>query len=254
MLFSPLSQCSFGTVELDEPAVIFQPDFDSGRESGPATTNLTHPNQPPPFFGIIRGPTAFLQFDQVFVANMTGNTVLFASDLVAVEFPKAVNHLLPVVTFLLGVLAARLAVIQLDHPSWPKVGVCLILISGLWTIVALAIPNLGSILIPVLAFTMGAQNATLPRIEKVPVNTAFITGNLEKLGEAIAGVLRKPADRDDRLKIWAVGSSGLLTLWEQPPARWLRCISDATRFCYLPECSVSVLFSSLRHSFWKSEV
>ena len=53
---------------------------------------------------------------------------------------------------------------------------------------------------------MGAQNATLPRIEKVPVNTAFITGNLEKLGEAIASVLRKPADRNDRLKIWAVGS------------------------------------------------
>jgi hypothetical protein len=167
VLFSPLSQRSFGTVELDEPAVIFQPDFDSGRESWPATTNLTHPNQPPPFFGIIRGPTAFLQFDQVFVANMTGNTVLFASDLVAVEFPKAVNHPLPVVIFLLGVLAARLAVIQLDHPSWPKVGVCLILISGLWTIVALVIPNLGSILVPVLAFTMGAQNATLPRIEKV---------------------------------------------------------------------------------------
>jgi uncharacterized membrane protein YoaK (UPF0700 family) len=149
---------------------------------------------------------AFLQFDQVFVANMTGNTVLFASDLVALQFPKAVNHLLPVITFLLGVLAARLAVIQLDHPSWPKVGVCLILISGLWTIVALVIPNLGSILIPVLAFTMGAQNATLPRIEKVPVNTAFITGNLEKLGETIASVLRKPADRDDRLKISVVGS------------------------------------------------
>jgi len=149
---------------------------------------------------------AFLQFDQVFVANMTGNTVLFASDLVALQFTKAVNHLLPVITFLLGVLAARLAVIRLDHPSWPKVGVCLILISGLWTIVALVFPNLGSILIPVLAFTMGAQNATLPRIEKVPVNTAFITGNLEKLGETIASVLRKPADREDRLKFWAVGS------------------------------------------------
>ena len=148
---------------------------------------------------------AFLQFDQIFVANMTGNTVLFASDLVALQFPKAVNHLLPVITFLLGVLTARLAVIRLDHPSWPKVGVCLILVSGLWTIVALVIPNLGSILIPVLAFSMGAQNANLQRIEKVPVNTAFITGNLEKLGEAIASVLKKAADRDDRLKIWAVG-------------------------------------------------
>ena len=149
---------------------------------------------------------AYLQFDRVFVANMTGNTVLFASDLVAAQFLKALNHLLPIVTFLLGVVTARIAVIRLDQPSWPKMGVCLILISGLWTIAAVLIPNLGSILIPVLAFTMGAQNATLPRVEKVPVNTAFITGNLEKLGEAIASLLRKPTDRDERLKMWVVGS------------------------------------------------
>lgn len=148
---------------------------------------------------------AYLKFDQVFVANMTGNTVLFASDMVALEFPKALNHLLPIVTFIVGVVTARIAVIRFDKPNWPKMGVCLILIAGLWTIVALLIPNLGSILIPVLAFSMGAQNATLPRVEKVPVNTAFITGNLEKLGEAIAGLLRKPADRDEWLKIWAVG-------------------------------------------------
>ncbi|HEX6567284.1 MAG TPA: YoaK family protein [Chthoniobacterales bacterium] len=149
---------------------------------------------------------AYLQFDHVFVANMTGNTVLFAAALIASQFSKAVNHLLPIVTFLLGVVTARIAVIRLDRPSWPKISVCLILISGLWSIVAVLIPNLGSILIPVLAFSMGAQNATLPQVEKVPVNTAFITGNLEKLGEAIARLLGKSANRDDRLKMWAVGS------------------------------------------------
>jgi uncharacterized membrane protein YoaK (UPF0700 family) len=149
---------------------------------------------------------AYLQFNHVFVANMTGNTVLFASDVVAGEFPEAVNHLLPIVTFLLGVVTARIAVIRLDQPSWPQVGVCLIVISALWAIAAVAIPNLGSILIPILAFTMGAQNATLPQVEKIPVNTAFITGNLEKLGEAIAGLLRKPTDRNERLKMWVVGS------------------------------------------------
>jgi uncharacterized membrane protein YoaK (UPF0700 family) len=149
---------------------------------------------------------AYLQFNHVFVANMTGNTVLFASDVVAGEFPEAVNHLLPIVTFLLGVVTARIAVIRLDQPSWPQVGVCLIVISALWAVAAVAIPNLGSILIPMLAFTMGAQNATLPQVEKVPVNTAFITGNLEKLGEAIAGLLRKPTDRNERLKMGVVGS------------------------------------------------
>jgi uncharacterized membrane protein YoaK (UPF0700 family) len=100
---------------------------------------------------------AYLQFDRVFVANMTGNTVLFASDVVSAQFPKAVNHLLPIVTFLLGVVTARIAVIRLNQPSWPKVGVCLIVISALWAIAAVVIPNLGSILIPALAFTMGLK-------------------------------------------------------------------------------------------------
>jgi uncharacterized membrane protein YoaK (UPF0700 family) len=149
---------------------------------------------------------AYLQFDRVFVANMTGNTVLFASDIVSAQFPQAVNHLLPIVTFLLGVMTARIAVIRLDQPNWPQVGVCLILISALWAIAAVVIPNLGNVVIPVLAFTMGAQNATLPRVEKIAVNTAFITGNLQKLGEAIASLLQKPTDRDERLKIWVVGS------------------------------------------------
>jgi uncharacterized membrane protein YoaK (UPF0700 family) len=149
---------------------------------------------------------AYLQFDHVFVANMTGNTVLFASDVVALRFAQAVNHLLPIIAFIAGVVAARIVVIQLDQPRWSKMGACLILISGIWAIVALLIPSLGSIVVPVLACSMGAQNATLPRIEKVPINTAFITGNLEKLGEAIASLLRKPADRDDCLRMWAVGA------------------------------------------------
>jgi uncharacterized membrane protein YoaK (UPF0700 family) len=148
---------------------------------------------------------AYLQFDRVFVANMTGNTVLLASDVVSGQFPKAVHHLLPIVTFLAGVVVARVALIANDHPDWPKIGICLILISALWTILAVMIPNLGAILIPVLALCMGAQNATLTRVDKVPVNTAFITGDLEKLGEAIASLFRKPGDRDEQLKLRTVG-------------------------------------------------
>jgi uncharacterized membrane protein YoaK (UPF0700 family) len=148
----------------------------------------------------------YLQFDHVFVANMTGNTVLLASDIVASQFPQALNHLLPIITFLAGVVTASTLLVRRDQPDWSKIGVCLVLISGLWAILAVLIPDLGSILIPVLAFTMGAQNATLTQVDKIPVNTAFITGNLEKLGEAIASLFRKPGNRDDRLKLRTVGS------------------------------------------------
>jgi uncharacterized membrane protein YoaK (UPF0700 family) len=149
---------------------------------------------------------AYLEFDHVFVANMTGNTVLFANDLVGAEFAKAVTHLLPVITFLAGVVTARIWLAQIGRSDSTRLGLCLTLISGLWIIVAVLIPNLGGVLIPVLAFSMGAQNATFPQIDKIPVNTAFITGNLAKLGETVASMFRKPADRDERLRLVAFGS------------------------------------------------
>jgi uncharacterized membrane protein YoaK (UPF0700 family) len=53
---------------------------------------------------------------------------------------------------------------------------------------------------------MGAQNATFRHVGKIPVNTAFITGDLEKLGETIANlvVLQRPDSPQERLKVWAV--------------------------------------------------
>jgi uncharacterized membrane protein YoaK (UPF0700 family) len=149
---------------------------------------------------------AYLEFDHVFVANMTGNTVLFANALVGREFSSAVTHLLPIVTFLAGVVAARIWLAEIEQPASLRLGFCLTLISGLWVLVAVLIPNLGVVLIPILAFSVGAQNATLPEINKIPVNTAFITGNLEKLGEAIASLFRKPANRDEGLKLLAFGA------------------------------------------------
>jgi|GEM_PF-1872682 uncharacterized membrane protein YoaK (UPF0700 family) len=151
---------------------------------------------------------AYLEFDHVFVANMTGNTVLFAGELVGREFSKALTHLLPIITFLAGVVAARIWLAQIDRSDSPRLGFWLTLIAGVWIISAILLPNLGSVLIPVLAFSVGAQNASLLHLEKIPVNTAFISGNLEKLGEAIVSLFRKSADRDDKIKFIAFG-----TIW-----------------------------------------
>jgi uncharacterized membrane protein YoaK (UPF0700 family) len=59
-----------------------------------------------------------------------------------------------------------------------------------------------------ISFQRGPQvlGATLPEIDKIQVNTAFITGNLEKLGEAVASLFRKPGNPDERLKLLAFGS------------------------------------------------
>ena len=41
----------------------------------------------------------------------------------------------------------------------------------------------------VLAFAMGTQNAAATRFGRVTLNTVFITGNLQKFGEGIIGLL-----------------------------------------------------------------
>lgn len=155
---------------------------------------------------------AYLQFNHVFVANMTGNTVLFASNLIFHHLSAAIVHLLPVLGFLAGIVAARLLVNrsapkQDTNRVSPASGLCFLLASGLWAIIGVLTPGLSRLLIPVLAFSMGAQNAAFTRIGKTPVNTGFLTGDLEKLGEAIANLVsfRKRDNHPGRMTIWAVG-------------------------------------------------
>jgi uncharacterized membrane protein YoaK (UPF0700 family) len=155
---------------------------------------------------------AYLQFDHVFVANMTGNTILFASNLVFHHVSAAIAHLLPILGFLAGVVVARL-LLNRNPPKQdslgpsPASGLCFLLASGLWTIIGVLTPSLTSFLIPVLAFSMGAQNAAFTRVGKTPVNTAFITGDLEKFGEAIANLVsfQKADGLNERTRIRAVG-------------------------------------------------
>ena len=54
--------------------------------------------------------TTYLQFNHVFVANMTGNAVLFASDLIFHQVSGAMAHLLPILGFVAGIVTARLLV------------------------------------------------------------------------------------------------------------------------------------------------
>jgi uncharacterized membrane protein YoaK (UPF0700 family) len=154
---------------------------------------------------------AYLQFGHVFVANMTGNTVLFGSSIVLQQIPAAMSHLMTILAFLAGIVVARFCknLRSQSHgilgPA-PASSLCFLVASGLWTFIGVLTPSLESFLVPVLAFSMGAQNATFRHVGKIPVNTAFITGDLEKLGEAIANLvsLGKTDSHEERLKFWAV--------------------------------------------------
>ena len=83
----------------------------------------------------IADAVGYVTMGGVFAANMTGNTVLFASHLVFHQVAAALRHLLPILGFLAGIVVARLLINRsppkqgLLGPS-PASGLCFLLAFG----------------------------------------------------------------------------------------------------------------------------
>jgi uncharacterized membrane protein YoaK (UPF0700 family) len=119
---------------------------------------------------------AFLR-DGTFVGAMTGNTVLLGIDLAQGKFGRAGFHAGIVAVFLAAVIMTEIALRLKIPPALPLVLTALMLggsvfIAGPWSAA-------------ICAAALGAQNAAVRSIAGVPINTAFITGNLVKLGTAL---------------------------------------------------------------------
>ncbi len=122
---------------------------------------------------------AFLRYN-AFVGAMTGNTVLLGIDLAAGKFDRAGFHLGIVAVFLAAVVVTELALRLKIPPGLPLVLTALMLggsefIAGQWSAA-------------ICAAALGMQNAAVRNIAGVPINTAFITGNLVRLGTAVPEV------------------------------------------------------------------
>jgi uncharacterized membrane protein YoaK (UPF0700 family) len=118
---------------------------------------------------------AYLRFG-TFVGAMTGNTVLIGIDITAGHGTSALYHVAIVAVFLMAVIATRVAFYKLP-----------VIVPLLLTAIMLALSGLiaspwGAALS---AAALGVQNAAVRRIGGVPVNTAFITGDLIRLGVAV---------------------------------------------------------------------
>lgn len=130
---------------------------------------------------------AYLRCGQVFVANMTGNTVLLAISVWQRQFGKAMLRGGLVLAFLAGVivsrLLARLAGQMLTRKQRTAIlGIqCVVLSLLAWKGVAADM----RLLLLLLAIILGIQNAAFRYIGGFHLNTTFITGDLELLGEAI---------------------------------------------------------------------
>jgi uncharacterized membrane protein YoaK (UPF0700 family) len=132
---------------------------------------------------------AYILFGKIFIANMTGNTVLFAASVVLHNWGEAALRIGVVFTFVAGIILAETVLRRLTTGRERQRELMTLAIElGVLSWLAL-IPHpdtLRTVLLLLLAFAMGMQNNAFQRIGPIKLNTAFITGDLENLGEAIA--------------------------------------------------------------------
>lgn len=130
---------------------------------------------------------AYLLWGRVFVANMTGNTVLFAISLLQHQFGKAALRGGLVAAFLGGVVVSRILARTAGERVTRSQRAAVL---GIQSAVLLLLAWKGAaadarLLLVLLAAILGVQNGAFRYIGGFHLNTTFITGDLELLGEAI---------------------------------------------------------------------
>jgi uncharacterized membrane protein YoaK (UPF0700 family) len=122
----------------------------------------------------------YLKFG-AFAGLMTGNTVLLGIALAGDEPSRALHYGSILLAFFCGVLTSRI----LLRCHCPPAGALTVAAAMLVLCTAYPAPFGAEIL----AFAMGGQNAAVTRFGQVTLNTVFITGNLQKFGEGLVGLI-----------------------------------------------------------------
>lgn len=129
---------------------------------------------------------SYLRYD-TFAGAMTGNTVLLGISVFKQSPGRAAFHFALIVVFVVFVaIAGWTARVGLSPPA-------LLVVEGLF--LAAASFSANPWIACLLAAAMGIQTAVVPRFMGAPVNTAFITGNIGRLGEVLPEILHQPAAR-----------------------------------------------------------
>jgi uncharacterized membrane protein YoaK (UPF0700 family) len=115
--------------------------------------------------------------NDAFAGLMTGNTIFLGVEISKGKVWDALFHVGIIATFLAGVILARV-LLRLGLKIW----LVLSLVALLLVFCSFTAKNVAAI---ALAFAMGLQNSAANRFGGVALNTVFITGNLQKLGEGL---------------------------------------------------------------------
>lgn len=114
---------------------------------------------------------------EAFAGLMTGNTIFLGAELAAQKFGLAAFHAGIIAVFLLGVVISRV-LMRLGLQAWHALTLTAIIL----VLCGFASHDRGALL---LALGMGMQNSAANRFNGVALNTVFVTGNLQKLGEGL---------------------------------------------------------------------
>lgn len=156
--------------------------------------------------------SAYLLSGRVFVANMTGNTVLFAISLLQRNPEQAALRGGLIAAFLAGVIIARLLVRMAGETPTKAQRICILAIESA-VLLMLGWKNAAAhanLLLLLLAWVLGVQNAAFRFIGGFHLNTTFITGDLELLGEAIMDIWNSRAKVSAFLLSWVGYVGGAL--------------------------------------------
>ncbi|UEM24287.1 DUF1275 domain-containing protein (plasmid) [Skermanella mucosa] len=118
----------------------------------------------------------YLHFN-AFAGLMTGNTIFLGIEAANGQYGMAMFHSVIILAFLSGVVAARVKA-RAGLKSWVALSVA----SGLLVLCSFIEKSVAAVL---LALAMGMQNSAANRFNGVALNTVFITGNIQKLGEEL---------------------------------------------------------------------
>jgi uncharacterized membrane protein YoaK (UPF0700 family) len=120
----------------------------------------------------------YLRLRHAFAANMTGNLVDIGLAAARGDWPRALWIVAIVCAFIAGIIPARLLLRA-------KVSVRAVLLLAALLMIPAATGHVAGAAIPLLAAVMAMQNETATH-GIVSVNVAFVTGNMQRLGELIA--------------------------------------------------------------------
>ncbi len=183
-------------------------------------TPLRHPAFRASWLALVAGLCDGLGWLQtgLFAAQMTGNTALLGVALAEGHWHGAAQKAAAILCFLTGSLVSRLL---LRPEQGPRRGRLLaILVATLLILLAAFLPRPVNVL--VLGAALGGQNAVFTRFGGQSINTSFVSGDLQKLGQVLARrISRRRLDEGD----WIV----LVTV----PSLWLTYVAGAAAgvFC-----------------------